>query len=158
MCGEVNKVGVDHVGCLLYSCFNIAVTCSPLDQLRYYLLVFETVCFSISRICSFSSKRQQEKRLRSWCRKDFSNGERIWFIVSRVEVTGKLLSLRGEYVMEGEVEEKLEDEDVEKIETKAEMKKVKKKQTKKKRKRRREEEEEYSEPLEKKEKKQKRKR
>ena len=35
MCGEVNKVGVDHIGCLLFGCFNTAVTCSPLDHLTY---------------------------------------------------------------------------------------------------------------------------
>lgn len=25
LCGSVNKVGIDHVGCLLYNCFNVTV-------------------------------------------------------------------------------------------------------------------------------------
>lgn len=28
MCGHVNRVGVDHIGCLLFNCFNVSVTCS----------------------------------------------------------------------------------------------------------------------------------
>lgn len=68
LCGTVNKVGVDHVGCLLYDCFNVTVV-------------------STERKNGFDGKFPSE----------FEEQSVIWFMVTCIDTTGDLLSLTGEY-------------------------------------------------------------
>ncbi len=41
LCGRVNKVGVDHVGCLLYNCFNVSVIWKEHNSQDNFSLSFE---------------------------------------------------------------------------------------------------------------------
>lgn len=50
LCGRVNKVGVDHVGCLLYDCFNVTVVSKTMNH-RNFPSGFEeesTICFTVT--------------------------------------------------------------------------------------------------------------
>ena len=78
MCGYITQVGRDHVGCVLYGCFNASV------------------------VCSVSGDGEEGVRSEWWTR-EFGEGEKVWFVVTQLDVTGSLLSLRGEYISaEGE--------------------------------------------------------
>ena len=68
MRGYVTKVGRDHVGCVLYGCFNASV------------------------VCSGDGGRSD------WWSREFGEGEEVWFVVTKLDVTKGLLSLRGEYL------------------------------------------------------------
>lgn len=67
LCGTVNVVGIDHVGCLLYDCFNVTVVSRRSNDLQ----------------CRFPA--------------GFEEQSTIWFMVTCVDTTGDLLSLTGEY-------------------------------------------------------------
>ena len=73
MRGYVTKVGKDHVGCVLYGCFNASVVCSG------------------------------DKGRSDWWSREFGEGEEVWFVVTKLDVTKRLLSLRGEYLDLGEM-------------------------------------------------------
>ncbi len=68
LCGTVNKVGVDHVGCLLYDCFNVTVV-SKLPR------TVQNGPFPTG----------------------FVECSDIWFTVTFLDVKGDLLSLTGDY-------------------------------------------------------------
>ena len=79
MCGYITQVGRDHVGCVLYGCFNASV------------------------VCSVGGASGDGVRSEWWTR-EFGEGDKVWFVVTQLDVTGSLLSLRGEYIsVEGEV-------------------------------------------------------
>ena len=76
LCGTVNKVGTDHIGCLLYDCFNVTVV---------------------------SKSEKTENGLCSNFPSGFENGSDICFRVMSLDSVGNFLSLTGEYCDLGEV-------------------------------------------------------
>lgn len=69
--GTVNKVGIDHVGCLLYDCFNVSV---------------------VSK-----GKGWHENGFHTDFPSGYEEGSSIWFKIVSLEVMGSNLSLMGEY-------------------------------------------------------------
>ena len=69
VCGTVNNVGGDHVGCLVYDCFNASV---------------------------FSKQAKGQKRLNGLF-SQFVVGSKIWFRVVSIENISGILSIVGEY-------------------------------------------------------------
>lgn len=67
--GTVNKIGGDHIGCLVYDCFNAAV--------------------ASNRVAG---------RDRGWLSRRFVEGESVWFRVATLDVVGGVLSVKGAYV------------------------------------------------------------
>lgn len=74
LCGQVSKVGREHIGCLVYQCFNASVT-----QRR-----------------SSKGKRNGLWTNMNGCQWDI--GDEIWFRVIELEVLDGVLSIRGEHV------------------------------------------------------------
>lgn len=70
LCGKVNKVGSDHVGCLLYDCFNVTVV----------------------------SKGTNWHDDNSFFPFDLEGGSKIWFKVVSLDITGDILSLTGDFI------------------------------------------------------------
>ena len=52
-----------------------------------------------AHFCKFRSEAWEE-----WSSRTFYEGEKVWFIVTKVEITGSILSLRGEYIATGAME------------------------------------------------------
>lgn len=73
LAGTVNKIGRDHIGCLVYDCFNAAVDGSSVHGRH--------------RGCSDG-----------WLSQRFVEGESLWFRVVTFDVVGGVLSVKGEYV------------------------------------------------------------
>ena len=69
LCGTVNRVGQDHVGCLLYDCFNVTVG------------------------KNLNSHNGTDNKFPA-CIEEKCN---VWFKVTSLDTTGDLLSLAGEY-------------------------------------------------------------
>ena len=69
VCGTVNNVGGDHVGCLVYDCFNASV---------------------------FSKQEKGQKKLNGLF-SQFVVGSKIWFRVISIENISGILSIVGEY-------------------------------------------------------------
>ena len=69
VCGTVNNVGGDHVGCLVYDCFNASV---------------------------FSKQAKGQKRINGLF-SQFVVGSKIWFRVVSIENISGILSIVGEY-------------------------------------------------------------
>lgn len=69
LCGVVNKVGIDHVGCLLYDCFNVTV------------ISLETSQCNTSNRFPFG----------------LEEGSIVWFGVLSLDITRDSLSLTGNY-------------------------------------------------------------
>ena len=72
VCGTVNKVGGDHVGCLVYDCFNASV-------------------FSEHR------ERKERRTLNGLFTSQFMVGSKIWFRVVSMENISGILSIIGEH-------------------------------------------------------------
>ena len=72
VCGTVNNVGGDHVGCLVYDCFNASVF-------------------------SGRGEGKTNKRTNGLFGGKFSIGSRIWFRVLSIENVSGILSIVGEY-------------------------------------------------------------
>ncbi len=68
MCGSINNVGQDHLGCLVHNCFNAAVL-GP------------------------SSTEQMS----AWYSQPFHIGAPVWFTVTNLENVGGIVSISGEY-------------------------------------------------------------
>lgn len=72
VCGTVNNVGEDHVGCLIYDCFNASVF-------------------------SKSKREKRERHLNGLFTSKFQVGSLIWFKVVSIENVSGILSIIGEY-------------------------------------------------------------
>lgn len=77
--GTVNKIGGDHVGCLVYDCFNASLIAPPTPA---------AVSMNGYDVGS---------------RRNLRIGSKLWFRVSRLEVIGGILSITGEEVDFGTV-------------------------------------------------------
>ena len=75
--GTVNKIGGDHVGCLVYDCFNASLIApaTPASKNGYSV--------------GFSGK--------------FRVGSKVWFRVTRLDIVGGILSITGEQVDFGNI-------------------------------------------------------
>ena len=76
LCGTVNKIGGDHVGCLVYDCFNASLIAPPPTSKNGYNI-------------SFSS--------------NFQIGSKVWFMVTKLDIIGGILSITGEHVDFGSI-------------------------------------------------------
>ena len=68
LCGTVNKIGADYIGCLVYDCFNASVV----------------------------REAQQLRVTNGWLAR-IELGSKVLFRVTRMDIAGGILSLRGEH-------------------------------------------------------------
>lgn len=73
LCGTVNKMGIDHIGCLLYDCFNVTV------------------------VCKGRKWHKSDVHTHNNFPVELEGGASIWFTVTSLDTTGDILSLTGEY-------------------------------------------------------------
>lgn len=71
LCGVVNNLGGDHIGCLVHNCFNASVV---------------------------SEAAHKDDRVSDWSTDQIVVGSTIWFKVTNIENVGGVVSIGGEYI------------------------------------------------------------